>query len=111
MLSIYQVSKIAVVAAISTSMLLSVSSLASASELTANAESAAPSTISAEAHITRSEARKIVNEYLKSNGKRNLRAGRTSGDGEYWSVKIATPMGVDAGAMRVDRVSGELSKS
>lgn len=111
MFSIYQVSKIAVIAAVSTTMLLSVSSLASAAETTVGAESAAPSTISAEAQITRSDARKIVNDYLKSNGKRNLRAGRTSGDGDHWVVKISTPMGVDAGTMRVDRVSGELSKS
>ena len=110
MFTIYKASTIAIVAAISTSLLLSVGSVAMAAETpVAAAEAPVPTIVNGA--VSRGEARKIVNDYLKSSDKRNLRAGRTNGDGEFWTVKISTPMGADAGEMKVNVNSGELSKS
>lgn len=109
MFTIYKAGTIAIVTAISTSLLLSVSSVAMAAE--APVVAAAPATTIVQGAVSRGDARKIVNDYLKANGKRNMRAGRTHGDGEFWTVKISTPMGVHAGEMKVNVNSGELSKS
>ena len=108
MFSIYKTSTIALVAIVATSMALSLSSVTSAQshQFVPTAEAATTGAV----EVSRSDARSIVNEYLRDNGKRNLRAGRTHADGDYWVVKISTPMGVDAGALKVHRVSGELSK-
>ena len=109
MISLHKASSIVITFIVATSVVLSVSEVASAQ--TSPTLPVAQSQDEEQTEINRSEARRIVNDYLKANGKRNLRAGRTHAEGDYWIVKISTPAGVDAGVLRVHRVSGELSKT
>lgn len=105
MFSFYKISTLAIVAAISASALMSVGSVARAEE------TAAEPIVMAFAEISRTEARKIVKEQLKADGKRTLRVGNTvRGDGT-WIVTVTTAQGTPVYKVEVDAVSGELSRA
>lgn len=104
-------------AALSASLLVSGTSFAAPSQSFAGAPASAANDLSnltkanQSVDVSRSEARRIVNNYLKKEGKKNLRAGKTTATDNYWVVEIKSPSGLVAGTMKVNRVSGELSKS
>lgn len=109
MFSIYKVGTFVAVAAISASVLMSTSSIAAAAQPT-EAE-AAPMVVAFAQTVTRSEARRMVRDQLRADGNRKLRIGETSrGDGA-WLVTVTTVHGTPAYTVRVDSVSGELSRS
>lgn len=109
MFSTTKTTSFAIAALIAASMATSLSSIALAAPSMAP-DAATAQILAQKAEVTRSDARKIVNDYLKEKNKRNLAAGRTTADGDDWVVKIKTPSGLNVGTMRVNRFSGELSQ-
>lgn len=107
MFSIYKVSTLAIVAAISASALMSIGSVARAEEPTAASE---PMVV-AFAQVSRTEARRIVREQLKADGKRSLRVGETVKRKGTWIVTVTTIAGITVYKVKVDADSGELSRA
>lgn len=91
MFSIYKVSSLAVVAAISASFLMSASSMAGT--------------------LSGAEARELVREQLKAENIEGLRPLKTIEHDDSWVVTVITLQGDDVYKVRVDAVSGELSTS
>lgn len=109
MFSIYKVGTFAAVAVISASVLMSTSSIAAPAQPT-EAE-AAPMVVAFAQTVTKSEARRMVRDQLRADGNRKLRVGTTSRSNGAWLVTVTSVEGIPVYTVRVDSVSGELSRS
>lgn len=107
MFSIYKVSSFAIIAAISATVLMSTSSIAAT---TSKAE-AAPMTIAFAETISRNDARQMVRSQLKDNGKRHLRVGQTVKRKGSWIVSVNTASNIFLYKVKIDAVSGEMSRA
>lgn len=109
MFSIYKVSSLAVAAVVSASVLMSANAIA---ETPGSAQAQeTPMVLAAGDTISRSEARSMVRDQLKANGNRKLRVGSTSRSHGAWIVTVVTSQGTPAYKVRIDAVSGEMSRA
>ncbi|MCF8475102.1 MAG: hypothetical protein K9G26_10430 [Emcibacter sp.] len=65
--------------------------------------------ISMASNISKNDARKIVNEYLKTNKKRSQRIGKIESSDTGWAVQILTRENFPIAVARVDKETGALS--
>lgn len=107
MFSIYKVSSFAIVAAISATVLMSTSSIAA----TQGTAEAAPMTVAFADAITRSEARQMVRDQFANSTRKGLRLGHTSKRRGAWVVSVVSVEGVPVYKVKIDAVSGEMSRS
>lgn len=107
MFSTYKVSGFAVAAAISASVLMSASSMAA----TTGTVQAAPMTIAFADTISRSEAREMVREQIANDTRKGLRLGKTTKRSGAWIVSVVSVQGIPVYKVRIDVVSGEMSRA
>lgn len=107
MFSNYKVSTIAIVAALSASVMMPASSMAA----TGNKAEAAPMVIAFADTVSRTEARAMVRDQLRSSGVRDLRLGQTKRRKGAWLVTVTTNAGIAVYVVKVDIASGEMSRA
>lgn len=107
MFSIYKVSSFAVVAAISATVLMSTSSIAAATGTT----EAAPMTTAFSDTISRSQAREMVREQIANDTRKGLRLGKTTKRNGAWVVSVVSVQGIPVYKVKIDVVSGEMSRA